>query len=340
MQGCGSMLSIRLVLLLALPGRAASFASSATRMRHTTTSRSSQPSMVDAPLGSQIQALEQQIALLEKQQQLQKQLDVLQQQQQQPTVLTPAAMDGGATASMTTPVAVDGGAAAPAQDTLGGLSKLDELSMASLSMPSLSMPSLSMPSLPMPSLSLPSLSLPSLSMPSLPSLPSPPAALTDAIAHATSSPMALPTLPAEGADAVVTVQSLLDLMHEPLFGTALTPTAAALQLGAIALFSLGAAIGQAENSGDAPYKPGTSTYDPKKADTFYAQRPLLVAKRLAALSYLTSAFTAGVLWDWLVLGKLLKDEEYTALKAAEPRRVRQPVPPSSSVARGLTRLAG
>ena len=60
----------------------------------------------------------------------------------------------------------------------------------------------------------------------------------------------------------------------------------------------------------------------------YAQLPwipdkVLVAKRLCSLSYLTAAFTSGILFDWLVLGKLLKDEEYSALKAAEPRRAKE-----------------
>ena len=70
----------------------------------------------------------------------------------------------------------------------------------------------------------------------------------------------------------------------------------------------------------------TRTYSPAVADQFYAARPLLVAQRLASLAYLTSSFTAGVLWDWLVLGKLLKDEEYTALKRAEPRRAKEGYP--------------
>ena len=41
------------------------------------------------------------------------------------------------------------------------------------------------------------------------------------------------------------------------------------------------------------------------------------------LAFLTSSFTTGVLFDWLVLGKLFKNEEYTALKQAEPRRAKE-----------------
>ena len=51
-----------------------------------------------------------------------------------------------------------------------------------------------------------------------------------------------------------------------------------------------------------------------------------MARRLLTIARLTSAFTAGVLFDWLVLGKLLKDEEYTALKRAEPRRAKEGSP--------------
>ena len=83
--------------------------------------------------------------------------------------------------------------------------------------------------------------------------------------------------------------------------------------------AVGGAISRAELDGEAPYAPGTDSYDPAAADAFFRARPLLVAKRLCSLSYLTGGFTAGVLWDWLVLGKLLRDEEYKALKASEPR---------------------
>ena len=102
-----------------------------------------------------------------------------------------------------------------------------------------------------------------------------------------------------------------------------TPAAVAFQLGALALVGLGSAISSADDKGEAPYQPGTNSYNPEVADAFFRERPLLVAKRLLTLARLTSAFTTGVLWDWLVLGKLLKDEEYTALKRAEPRRAKE-----------------
>ena len=108
-------------------------------------------------------------------------------------------------------------------------------------------------------------------------------------------------------------------LHAPLLdGLELTPLAAALQLGAIAAFGLGAAVFSADSDGTAPYQPGTNTYDPAVADKFYGKKPLIVARRLVNLGRLTSAFTAGLLWDWLVLGKLLKDEECTPLHPLLP----------------------
>mmetsp|Transcript_18961 Transcript_18961/g.27784 ORF Transcript_18961/g.27784 Transcript_18961/m.27784 type:complete len:956 (+) Transcript_18961:192-3059(+) len=74
---------------------------------------------------------------------------------------------------------------------------------------------------------------------------------------------------------------------------------------------------------DAPYQPGTDTYDPKAAEEFYVSRPLAVVRRVLKLAFLTGAFNTGILFDWLVLGKLMKDEEYTALKKAEPQRARE-----------------
>jgi predicted unusual protein kinase regulating ubiquinone biosynthesis (AarF/ABC1/UbiB family) len=133
---------------------------------------------------------------------------------------------------------------------------------------------------------------------------------------------ALPPELAEGLSQAMSVLQPL-LANEPLFNTALTPSAIALQLSAIVIFGLGGAIARADTNGEAPYEPGTNTYSPKAADAFFRERPLLVAKRLFSLSYLTSAFTSGVLFDWLVLGKLLGDKEYTALKSAEPRRAKE-----------------
>mmetsp|Transcript_17410 Transcript_17410/g.50668 ORF Transcript_17410/g.50668 Transcript_17410/m.50668 type:complete len:854 (-) Transcript_17410:101-2662(-) len=73
---------------------------------------------------------------------------------------------------------------------------------------------------------------------------------------------------------------------------------------------------------EAPYEPGTSTYDPAAADEFFSERPLLVAGRVFKLAFLTGAFNTGLLFDWLVLGKLLGDEEYSALRRAEPQRAK------------------
>jgi len=74
---------------------------------------------------------------------------------------------------------------------------------------------------------------------------------------------------------------------------------------------------------EAPYEPGTKTYSPQAAAEFYQQRPWLVVKRILKMALLTASFNSGLLWDWLVLGKLLGDENYTALKKAEPRRAKQ-----------------
>ena len=121
--------------------------------------------------------------------------------------------------------------------------------------------------------------------------------------------------------------ALSEALHAPILGE-MTAMGLALQLGTIAAFGLGGLVLSADTRKDdkAPYEAGTSTYDPKVADAFYRDRPLLVARRLLTIARLTSAFTAGVLFDWLVLGKLLKDEEYTALKRAEPRRAKEGYP--------------
>ncbi|KAL3908436.1 MAG: hypothetical protein SGARI_003062, partial [Bacillariaceae sp.] len=74
--------------------------------------------------------------------------------------------------------------------------------------------------------------------------------------------------------------------------------------------------------GDTPFPPGADTYSPKQAEKFYNARRGLVLKRVIQLAFLTSGFTSGILFDWLILGKLLKDENYTALKRNEPRRAK------------------
>mmetsp|Transcript_31085 Transcript_31085/g.65594 ORF Transcript_31085/g.65594 Transcript_31085/m.65594 type:complete len:933 (+) Transcript_31085:190-2988(+) len=99
------------------------------------------------------------------------------------------------------------------------------------------------------------------------------------------------------------------------------------QIAAIALFSSGALLTAFINSpddySDAPFAPGSDTYDPVKANEFYSKRPLMVLKRILRLTTLTSAFNTGLIFDWLVLGKLFKDEEFSALRKNEPRRAKE-----------------
>ena len=114
------------------------------------------------------------------------------------------------------------------------------------------------------------------------------------------------------------------LSGSDLLAEAATP----LHLAAIAAVALGSSLNLWLNAPDdyvkigAPYLPGTTTYSPAASESFYAARPFLVAKRILKLATLTSAFNTGILFDWLVLGKLFKDEEYTALKNAEPERAK------------------
>eukprot|EP00536_Pseudo-nitzschia_multiseries_P014157 jgi/Psemu1/213874/e_gw1.663.41.1 len=76
------------------------------------------------------------------------------------------------------------------------------------------------------------------------------------------------------------------------------------------------------NDAAVPFRPGADTYSPEKADKFYGDRKFMVAKRILQLASLTSSFTTGILFDWLVLGKLLGDDEYKALAKNEPRRAK------------------
>ena len=98
-------------------------------------------------------------------------------------------------------------------------------------------------------------------------------------------------------------------------------------MGVIGAFSLANALVLFINSptdfSEAPFEPGTNTYSPKASEEFYSKRPIMVAQRILKLALLSGAFNTGVLFDWLVLGKLLKDEEYTALRKAEPRRAKE-----------------
>lgn len=71
-----------------------------------------------------------------------------------------------------------------------------------------------------------------------------------------------------------------------------------------------------------PFNPGVNTYSPEKADKFYSERQFIVLKRIVQLGVLSGSFSAGLLFDWLILGKLLGDENYTALKRNEPRRAK------------------
>ena len=91
----------------------------------------------------------------------------------------------------------------------------------------------------------------------------------------------------------------------------LTEAATPLHLAAIAAVALGSSLNLWLSAPDdyvkigAPYLPGTTTYSPASSESFYAARPFLVAKRILKLATLTSAFNTGILFDWLVLGKLL-----------------------------------
>jgi hypothetical protein len=99
---------------------------------------------------------------------------------------------------------------------------------------------------------------------------------------------------------------------------------------AIAVFSLGTWFQLAilrspidfSNDKDLPFRPGADTYSPEKAEEFYGKRKFMVVKRILQLASLTSSFTTGILFDWLILGKLLKDEEYKALARNEPVRAK------------------
>jgi len=145
-------------------------------------------------------------------------------------------------------------------------------------------------------------------------------------------PKVLPTellpLPTELSLLLSTIQlSTSDQLQAALADLPTVLSSNPLQLLAISVFGLGAAFNAFINSPDdyseAPFAPGSDTYDPKLADEFYAKRPLMVLKRVLRLASSTALFNTGVLFDWLVLGKLLKDEEYTALRKNEPRRAKE-----------------
>lgn len=139
------------------------------------------------------------------------------------------------------------------------------------------------------------------------------------IPAASESPLSLPSI--ESLRSILTsIESLQQ--NDKLLQLATTPW----HFEAIAAFGLGSALlwflTTPETFDDAPYEPGTSTYSPEKAAIFYQQRPLKVVKRVLKLVFLTGTFNAGLIFDWLILGKLLKDEEYSALRRNEPRRAK------------------
>ena len=127
---------------------------------------------------------------------------------------------------------------------------------------------------------------------------------------------------------LTTPSQLADAANELLFSTSPLILAPGWHLGAVSLATSAYLLSAFLNSPDdvdhdAPYGAGSDTYDPLAADAYYARRPLAVVKRVLRLASLTSAFNAGILFDWLVLGRMMKDETYSALRANEPRRARE-----------------
>jgi hypothetical protein len=112
-----------------------------------------------------------------------------------------------------------------------------------------------------------------------------------------------------------------------LLSPSTTPLLAPWHLAAVGIaassYFLAAFVNSPDDYSEAPYGSGSDAYDPAAAEAFYSRRPLVVIKRVLRLASLTSAFNAGVLFDWLVLGRLLGDETYSALRSNEPRRARE-----------------
>lgn len=122
-------------------------------------------------------------------------------------------------------------------------------------------------------------------------------------------------------DYVSLLQSINDIFLTPLVTTPWHSAAVlVLSVGALTLRWLD---GDDLASMETPFAPGTDTYSWRKSEEFYGQRPLLVARRVLKLALVSGAFNTGVVWDWLVLGRMLGDEEYTALHRAEPRRAKE-----------------
>lgn len=105
--------------------------------------------------------------------------------------------------------------------------------------------------------------------------------------------------------------SLPQLSNEQLeiLSLALTPW----HVGIILILSFGSSlywlVKSPEVFDDAPCEPGISTYSPEKAAAFYGEPPFVVLKIVVKLISLTGIFNSGLIVDWLVLGKLMKDEQ-------------------------------
>ena len=131
---------------------------------------------------------------------------------------------------------------------------------------------------------------------------------------------------AEGVSRTIS-QALPSGVDQTLLGDLFAASTNPYHLAVIGFFALASSfmlfVNSPEDFSDAPFEPGTNTYDPKASQDFYSKRPLMVIKRILKLALLTGSFNTGILFDWLILGKLFKDEEYTALKRAEPRRAKQ-----------------
>ena len=157
------------------------------------------------------------------------------------------------------------------------------------------------------------------------------ASLSEAVAQLTQGSVPFAALAGRVAAGEVSLPDLAaSLTSDPalasLLSSALTPwhAAAIAALAGPALVTAYLRRTQEDYASlGAPYLPGTATYSPAASDEFYAARPGLVLRRMARLALLTGGFNAGLLFDWLVLGKLLKDDEYKALRNAEPARARE-----------------
>eukprot|EP00977_Amphora_coffeiformis_P019133 scaffold6915_cov170-Amphora_coffeaeformis.AAC.10 len=140
-----------------------------------------------------------------------------------------------------------------------------------------------------------------------------------------STPHELQTVTSDVSRAIL--RALPPGIDEPMVKELVAAATTPYHLAAIGLFTLASCfmlfITAPEDYSEAPFQPGTNTYSPKASQEFYSKRPLMVVRRILKLASLTGSFNTGILFDWLILGKLFKDEEYTALKRAEPRRAKQ-----------------